>query len=175
MENIIVLKCSLVDLKVDIIVNAANKTLLGGGGIDGVIHRKAGKGLLEECKRLNGCETGEAKMSDSYNLICDKVIHTVGPIYNGGKYNESELLSNCYKNSLTLADEYMKSNNLDSVNIAFPCISTGVYHYPKNEACKIAISTVKKYIKSGMNVIFVCFDDDNYNIYIKELYGLEIM
>lgn len=175
MKNIIVLKCSLVDLKVDIIVNAANKSLLGGGGIDGVIHRKAGKGLLEECKKLNGCETGEAKITDSYNLLCDKVIHTVGPIYNGGDYSEKELLSNCYKNSILLAQEYMKSNNLDSLSIAFPCISTGVYHYPKSEACDIAVSTVSKFANDNIKVVFVCFDDDNYNLYVKKLYDLEIV
>lgn len=175
MKNIIVLNTSLVSLKVDIIVNAANKSLLGGGGIDGIIHRGAGKELLLECKKLNGCETGEAKMTLAYNLPCDRIIHTVGPIYIDGKHNEEELLSNAYKNSIILANKYRIENNLDKVTIAFPCISTGVYHYPKREACIVAVNSVINSIDEKINVIFVCFDEENYKYYVKEIYNIDIV
>jgi len=160
-----VLKGDITTLDVDIIVNAANKTLLGGGGVDGAIHRKAGKELLAECRTLNGCETGEAKMTDAYNLPCKKIIHTVGPIYKDGHHNEKELLTNCYLNILKLALKYKQDNNLDNVSIAFPCISTGVYHYPKDEACMIAIDTVNKFNDSSIDVIFVCFEENDYELY----------
>ena len=140
-----VLKEDITNLDVDIIVNAANKSLLGGGGVDGAIHRKAGRELYNECLTLGGCETGEAKMTDAYNLPCKKIIHTVGPVYNGGKYNEDVKLKNCYKNSMLLAKKYMDDNNLNEISIAFPCISTGVYHYPKREAATIAINTIKEF------------------------------
>lgn len=175
MKNVIVLNTSLVTLKVDIIVNAANKSLLGGGGIDGVIHRNAGKELLLECKKLNGCETGEAKMTGAYNLPCDRIIHTVGPVYVDGKHNEEVLLCNAYKNSIALANKYRIENNLDNVTIAFPCISTGVYHYPKMEACKVAVNSVKNSINDDITVIFVCFDEENYKYYVKEVYNIDIV
>ena len=165
-----VIKGDITSLNVDIIVNAANKTLLGGGGVDGAIHRKAGKELLEECKTLGGCNTGEAKMTDAYNLPCKKIIHTVGPVYSKSKKEESErLLKNAYKNSLLLAEKYRNENNLDKITIAFPRISTGVYHFPKEDASIIAISAVKEFDNDKIDVSFVCFDEESYNIYDKNL------
>jgi len=153
-------------LKVDAIVNAANTTLLGGGGVDGAIHRAAGPKLLEECKILNGCHTGEAKITKGYNLPAKFVIHTVGPIWNDGKHNEENLLANCYNNSLEIA----KANRIKS--IAFPAISTGIYHFPLELATKIAVKEVRKFLSSNQNiekVIFVCFDESTYNVYNKYL------
>ena len=164
-----VLKEDITNLDVDIIVNAANKSLLGGGGVDGAIHRKSGRELYNECLTLGGCETGEAKMTDAYNLPCKKIIHTVGPVYNGGKYNEDVKLKNCYKNSMLLAKKYMNDNNLNEISIAFPCISTGVYHYPKSEAATIAINTIKEFDNENINVIFVCFLDEDYLLYLNLL------
>lgn len=158
-------------LDVDIIVNAANKSLLGGGGVDGAIHASAGKELLKECKTLGGCEVGEAKMTLGYNLKAKRIIHTVGPYYRDGKHNEEILLSNCYKNSILLAEKYRVENNLDNITIAFPCISTGVYRYPFESASLVAYSTIKKYINSHIKVILVCFSNSDYNKYktiIKE-------
>ncbi len=148
-------------LEVDAIVNAANKTLLGGGGVDGAIHRAAGQKLLDECRTLGGCETGEAKITRGYNLPAKYVIHTVGPIYSGTE-KDAELLSSCYLNSLKLA----VSNNLNS--IAFPAISCGVYGYPINEACKIAINTTCDFIKNNQTikkVIFVLFSQSDLDVY----------
>ncbi len=160
-----VIKGDITNLDVDIVINAANKTLLGGGGVDGKVHRKAGKGLLEECKKLNGCNTGEAKMTDGYNMPCKKIIHTVGPIYSNGQKGEEKLLKNCYLNSMRLAEEYRKSNNLETISIAFPCISTGIYHYPKYDAALLAINAVKETSYDNIEVFFVCFLDEDYNIY----------
>jgi len=155
-------KTDITKLNVDAIVNAANTTLLGGGGVDGAIHRAAGKELLDECKKLNGCKTGEAKITNGYNLSAKYVIHTVGPVWNGGKHNEDELLARCYRNSIKLAFE----NGIKS--IAFPAISTGVYRFPLERATKIAIDEVTKFLKENdeiEKVIFVAFDDHTYKTY----------
>ncbi len=165
MKNIEIKVCDITELNVDIIVNAANKTLLGGGGVDGQIHRKAGSQLLEECKTLHGCKTGEAKMTDAYNLPCKKIIHTVGPIYEDGQQNEEELLRSCYINSIKLAEEYRKENNLDEITIAFPCISTGVYGYPKEDAARVVIDTLDNLNYPNINVIIACFSEKDYRIY----------
>ncbi|MCD4774322.1 MAG: O-acetyl-ADP-ribose deacetylase [Bacteroidales bacterium] len=163
------IKADITKLEVDAIVNAANTSLLGGGGVDGAIHRAAGRELLEECKTLGGCATGNAKITKGYNLPAKFIIHTIGPVWNGGIRNENELLTQCYQNSLNLAIE----NNCSS--IAFPNISTGVYRFPKQQAAEIAISTVENFLSENKinKVYFVCFDDENYNIYKNILYEMK--
>ncbi|MBN1384521.1 MAG: O-acetyl-ADP-ribose deacetylase [Elusimicrobia bacterium] len=154
-------------LKVDAIVNAANKSLLGGGGVDGAIHIAAGPGLLEECRGLGGCQTGEAKITKGYNLPAKYVIHTVGPVWHGGSSGERDLLADCYKNSLSLA----LKNKIKS--IAFPSISTGVYRFPMEKAAPIALNEVKIFIEKNTGlkkVIFVSFSESNFKIY-KEFYN----
>lgn len=172
-KNMNILLGDITTLDVDIIVNAANKSLLGGGGVDGAIHRKAGPKLLDECRTLNGCETGEAKITDAYNLPCKKIIHTVGPIYYQNKEIAPELLRNCYLNCMKLAEEYRNQAGKERVKIAFPCISTGIYGYPKEEACKIAVNAVKEINNENINVIFTCFDEYDYNLYYDYLFGKE--
>jgi O-acetyl-ADP-ribose deacetylase len=157
------IKADITTLNVDAIVNAANVSLLGGGGVDGAIHRAAGPALLDECRALNGCPTGQAKITSGYQLPATKVIHTVGPYWHGGQQQEAELLAACYKNSLLLAIEYQLTT------IAFPAISTGVYGYPAEQAAKIAIKAVREW--SAMHptaikeVIFCCYSDQDLAIY----------
>jgi O-acetyl-ADP-ribose deacetylase len=147
--------------KADAIVNAANSSLLGGGGVDGAIHRAAGRGLFEECREIGGCPTGEARITGAYNLPQNYVIHTVGPVWQGGGADEPVLLANCYRNSIALALEH----NCESV--AFPAISTGVYRYPLEAATKIAVSTVREVLNGGADtdVTFVCFDPKTLAVY----------
>ena len=158
-------QCEITDLKVDAIVNAANNTLLGGGGVDGAIHQAAGPELLKECKTLNGCETGQAKITKGYNLPAKHVIHTVGPIWRGGNNNEEKLLADSYQNVMIQA----QLNNIET--IAFPNISTGVYGFPKELAARIAIYEVNKFLWSDSSesciqkIIFVCFNKENFDIY----------
>ena len=161
-------KGDITKLKVDAIVNAANTSLLGGGGVDGAIHRAAGPELLEYNRKLGGCKTGEAKISPGFKLPAKYIIHTVGPVWNGENNNEDNLLASCYKNSLNLAVE----NGVKT--IAFPAISTGVYRFPLERAAKIAVTEVKKFLvknESIEKVIFVCFDEETFEFY-KKLVGV---
>jgi O-acetyl-ADP-ribose deacetylase (regulator of RNase III) len=155
-------KGDITKLNVDAIVNAANTSLLGGGGVDGAIHRAAGPELLDYNRKLGGCRTGEAKISPGFNLPAKYVISTVGPVWSGGNRNEDELLANCYRNSLTVAAE----NSIRT--IAFPSISTGVYRFPVDRASKIAVKEVKDFLEKNFSiekVIFVCFDNRTYDVY----------
>lgn len=158
------LKGDITTIEIDAIVNAANTSLLGGGGVDGAIHRRGGRQILEECIKIRnkqgGCKVGESVITNAGNLNAKKVIHTVGPRWNNNQSEEPEKLKNCYLNSLKLAEE----NQLES--IAFPNISTGIYKYPKSDAAKIAIQTVKDFKAITIQkVVFVCFDQENYDIY----------
>ena len=166
MQRISLVKGDITTLDANAIVNAANTSLRGGGGVDGAIHRAAGKELLAECATLGGCETGQSKITKGYNLKAEYVIHTVGPVWSGGHNGEHELLSSCYQSSLTLARE----NKIKT--IAFPNISTGVYGFPKDLAAIIAINETKRFLNGNSlpgKVIFVAFDEDNYEIYRKLL------
>lgn len=156
------LKGDITKLEVEAIVNAANASLLGGGGVDGAIHQAAGPDLLKQCRTLGGCKTGEAKITKGYRLLAKWVIHTVGPVWGGANNKEDELLADCYRNSLRLAVD-------NSINtIAFPCISTGVYRFPKERAANIAVTQIKDFLKTNKSiesVAFVCFDEENFMVY----------
>ena len=157
MTTIEVTKGDITSLAVDAIVNAANSSLLGGGGVDGAIHRKAGPELVAECRMLNGCKTGQAKMTKGYRLPARFVIHTVGPVWQGGGAGEAGLLASCYREALKLAGKHQLGS------LAFPAISTGIYGYPKAEAARIAVATVKEYLPQAPSltrIVFCCFDDE---------------
>ncbi|MGD9108580.1 MAG: O-acetyl-ADP-ribose deacetylase [Gammaproteobacteria bacterium] len=166
MQRIEVIQADITKLEVDAIVNAANRTLLGGGGVDGAIHRTAGPDLRAECQTLNGCVPGEAKITNGYKLPAKYIIHTVGPIWHGGDKNEAKLLASCYRESLKLAVE----NGIKT--IAFPAISCGLYSYPIKQAVKIAVNEVKKFLQHDQSiekVYFVCFNTDIFNEYLQVL------
>ena len=173
-NRIELIKGDITRIKADAIVNAANSGLLGGGGVDGAIHRAGGKEIMNECIKIRnkqgGCDTSKAVITTAGKLPAKYVIHTVGPVWNGGHKNEEMLLADCYRNSLELADAYgVKS-------IAFPNISTGVYHFPKDLAAPIAVNTVNDFLRKNSRIsriIFVCFDDENYNIYSQLMKGEE--
>jgi O-acetyl-ADP-ribose deacetylase len=164
--NLRLIQSNIVTLDVDAIVNAANSTLLGGGGVDGAIHQAAGPGLLDACRRLGGCPTGEARITPGFQLRAKWIIHTVGPVWKGGGRAEAELLASCYRQSLALAAAHAIET------IAFPAISTGVYAYPIKQATAVAIASVMEYVKSGQGpreVIFCCYSAEDYATYELEL------
>ena len=170
LKHLVIKKGDITLEPVDAIVNAANTSLLGGGGVDGAIHKAAGPDLLEECRELGGCKTGEARITKGYNLKAKYIIHTPGPIYRDGKSNEPVLLQNSYLNSMLL----VKQNQLKSVS--FPAISTGVYRYPKTDASRIALGTIINFMEKEdyiVDVYFVLFDNDNYEIYKRTLEGIK--
>ncbi len=161
-----VVEGDITSLAVDVIVNAANESLLGGGGVDGAIHRAAGPDLLAECRTLGGCPTGEARITGGYRLAAHHVIHTVGPVWSGGRRGEPDLLRSCYRNSLSLVAERRLAK------VAFPCISTGVYGYPKEKACTVAVTTVAEWLRSNewpAEVVFCCFGAEDARLYAAEL------
>ena len=165
MAQLIPVSGDITRLQVDAIVNAANTSLLGGGGVDGAIHRAAGTELVEACRKLHGCPTGDAKATPGFRLPARWVFHAVGPVWNGGNHNEDERLAGCYRRALELAREH----NVKS--IAFPAISTGIYGFPAERAARIAVDTVKAHVDaSGVEVVnFVCFDDRTLRIYEQVL------
>ena len=165
-----IIKGDITKITLDAIVNAANSSLLGGGGVDGAIHRAGGPAILNDCKRViarqGRCKTGEAVITTAGKLNAKFVIHTVGPVWNGGQKDEAQKLANCYKNSLQLAEDN------ECRSIAFPCISTGIYGYPIRDAARVAVNSVLEYLEHSTkieNVIFVCFDDENFEAINNEL------
>lgn len=170
MDKIELILGDITKLEVDAVVNAANTSLMGGGGVDGAIHKAAGPELLEQCKvivkKQGGCPTGEAVITKAGNMPSKFVIHTVGPVYNGGRYGEEDLLADCYRNSLSLAEDcYIKT-------IAFPNISTGAYRFPKDKAAEIAVREAVAYLEKSeyvQKIIFCCFEKDSFEIYKKAL------
>jgi O-acetyl-ADP-ribose deacetylase (regulator of RNase III) len=165
-DRVHVIQGDLTRLDVDAIVNAANESLLGGGGVDGAIHRAAGPELLAECRTLGGCPTGQAKITRGYRLKAKHVIHTPGPVWAGGDRGEEELLRSCYRECLTLAAAHALER------VAFPCISTGIYGYPKEDACIIAVDEVLRFLRSGdrpRRVTFCCFGGEDFGLYEAEL------
>lgn len=169
MMTLELIKGDITTVTADAIVNAANSSLLGGGGVDGAIHRKGGKAILDDCiairNRQGGCATGQAVITTAGNLPAKYVIHTVGPVWQGGNKNEADLLRDCYRNSLTLAVQHGLRT------IAFPNISTGIYHFPKELACTIALETIKDFNtpENLDRILLVCFDEENYGYYQKQL------
>ena len=168
MNTLSAIQADITQLEVDAIVNAANTSLLGGGGVDGAIHRAAGPELLAECRSLGGCSTGQAKITKGYRLPATWVIHTVGPVWHGGNRNEDELLASCYRNSMNLAQQYQISS------IAFPAISCGVYRFPLERAVHIAVETVRAFLQErGSTLIeqvtFACFNEQTRKVYEREL------
>lgn len=161
-----IVKGDITQMEVDGIVNAANRTLLGGGGVDGAIHRAAGPRLLAECAMMGGCATGSAKVTEGWNLPARHVIHAVGPVWSGGGKNEDELLASCYRSAMQLADGHRLRS------IAFPCVSTGIYHFPFERACGIALCEIFRALEEGSGVekvYCVCFSDADYEAYQKVL------
>jgi O-acetyl-ADP-ribose deacetylase (regulator of RNase III) len=156
-----ILRGDITDLEVDAIVNAANESLLGGGGVDGAIHKAAGPELLEECKKIGGCPTGDVKITRGYNLKAKYIIHTVGPVWKDGNHNEEEILSNCYKRSLELATK----NNIKT--LAIPAISTGVYGFPKELAAEIALKELRNFNGPIDTIYLVAYDQENFDIFKK--------
>ncbi len=166
MPSIEAIQADITTLSVDAIVNAANESLLGGGGVDGAIHRAAGPDLLSECRTIGGCPTGEARITAGYNLAARYVIHAVGPIWRGGSHGESELLASCYRNALSLASEH------DVTSIAFPAISTGIYGFPKDRAARIAVQQVlagSEPFPGVKAVTFCCFDHESLMLHQREI------
>ena len=153
------LQADITTLDVDVIVNAANSSLLGGGGVDGAIHRAAGRELVDECRKLGGCDTGDAKVTSGYQLLARHVIHTVGPVWRGGSHGERQLLASCYRRSLEVADD------IGARRVAFPAISTGIYGFPRDEAAEIAVNTLRSAATNVDEALLVAFDPETLALY----------